>query len=165
MKRVLVMRHGKSSWENPRWSDLERPLLGKGRKRTKKIGRLLKKTGIRPDLILSSPAKRARQTAEIMREILGETIPVKEEQVIYFGDEDDLSDLLLGLSETVNTVLIVGHNPDLTDWVNRYKEEKIWNLPTSGIFGVAFDTERWEDLPLAGWEEILYVEPKGLSFM
>ncbi len=162
MKRVLVMRHGKSSWENPRWSDLERPLLRKGKRRTKKIGRFLKAQGIRPDLIVTSPARRAKETAMIMREILGETIPVREESVIYFGTGEDLFDVLSGLPETADTVLLVGHNPDLTDWVNRYKEEKIWNLPTSGIFGVEFDALSWNELIAAKWKELFYGEPKRL---
>jgi len=163
MKRVFVIRHGKSSWENPSWKDIERPLLKKGVKRTKRVAKFLKSVGIKPDLILTSPAKRARLTAGILRDVLGEDIPVRTEDVIYYGDSDDLDTLLYGLDNDVDTVFIVGHNPDLTDWVNRYKDEEIWNLPTSGTFGVAFHTDKWEDIPLADYEEILYVEPKMLK--
>ncbi len=163
MKRVFVIRHGKSSWENPAWKDLERPLRKKGKKRTERIAKFLKVNGFRPDIIITSPAKRAKMTAKIIREIWNNEIPVVEEKLIYHGDENDLEHILYGLDNGIETVYIVGHNPDLTDWVNRYKNPPIWNLPTSGVFGVTFHTRKWEDLPLAGFKEILYLEPKMLK--
>jgi len=163
MKQVFVIRHGKSSWENPLWKDIERPLLKKGVKRTKRVGKFLRAAGFKPDLILTSPAKRARMTARILRDLWNEDIPLRKEDIIYYGDSDDLDTLLYGLDDSVNTVFIVGHNPDLTDWVNRYKRPSIWNLPTSGAFGVKFYADSWEDLPLAPFEEIVYVEPKMLK--
>ncbi|NPA42553.1 MAG: phosphohistidine phosphatase SixA [Chlorobi bacterium] len=162
MKKVFVMRHGKSSWENPAWSDIERPLLKKGIKRTKRVAEFLKANDIRPDLILTSPAKRALRTAEILSDIWG-GVPIRVEEKIYYGDSDDLDAILYGLDNNLDTVFLVGHNPDLTDWVNEYKENRIWNLPTSGVFGVAFDTDSWEDLPGAPYREIVYVEPKMLK--
>ncbi len=163
MKRVFVMRHGKSSWENPTWKDIERPLLKKGKKRTKRVAKFLKMNDLKPDLIISSPAKRARMTAKIVNEIWDNTIPMRIEPLVYHGDENDLDNLLYGLENDINTVMIIGHNPDLTDWVNRYKHPPIWNLPTSGVFGVEFLTDKWEDIPLAEFREILYLEPKMLK--
>jgi phosphohistidine phosphatase len=163
MKKVFVIRHGKSSWENPSWKDVERPLLKKGKKRTKRIAKFLKLNNFVPDLMLVSPAKRAKMTAKIINEVFDNTIPVREEKAVYYGDENDLDALLYGLDNKIKTVFIIGHNPDLTDWVNRYKRPEIWNLPTSGVFGVSFSTEKWEDIPLAGFKEILYLEPKMLK--
>ncbi len=162
MREVYVIRHGKSSWDIPEWTDLERPLRKKGKKRTAKVAKYLKKKGIKPQLILTSPAKRAKQTAKILREVLGEKIPIRTEKILYTGDEDDLETLLYGLDDDIQRVFIVGHNPDLTDWVNKYKDEKIYNLPTSGVFGVGFYAKKWNDLPWASWQELLYVEPKSL---
>ena len=161
MKQVFVIRHGKSSWENPHWKDIERPLMKKGRKRTKKIAAFLKSNAYVPDLILSSHAKRALETAGILSDVFG-GVPVDVESVIYDGNEEDLDDILMGLPEQITTVFIVGHNPDLTDWVNRFKEEKIYHFPTSAVFGVRFLTDRWEDVAVAPYEEILYAEPKKL---
>jgi len=115
MKQVFVIRHGKSSWENPGWKDIERPLLKKGIKRTKRIGKFLKNTGFRPDLILASPAKRAQMTAAILSDIWDGEIPVRTEDIIYYGDSEDLDTLLYGLDDRINTVFIIGHNPDRPD--------------------------------------------------
>jgi len=163
MKRVFIIRHGKSSWENPAWKDIERPLLKKGIKRTQRIARFLKAQGITPGLIITSPAKRARQTAQILSEHWQPPVPLQVEDKLYFGESEDIDTLLYGLDNSIDTVFIVGHNPDLTDWVNQYKSEPIWNLPTSGTFGIAFHTARWEDIPAAPYEEIVYVEPKMLK--
>ncbi|NPA45602.1 MAG: phosphohistidine phosphatase SixA [Chlorobi bacterium] len=163
MKEVYVIRHGKSSWEIPEWSDEERPLRKKGKKRTQKVAKYLKKKGIVPQLILTSPAKRAKQTAKILREVLGEKIPVRTEKILYTGDEDDMEALLYGLDDKIERVFVVGHNPDLTDWVNKYKDEKIFNFPTSAVFGVGFYAKKWPDLPWASYQELLYVEPKRLK--
>jgi phosphohistidine phosphatase len=162
MKRVFVIRHGKSSWENPSWKDFERPLLKKGKKRTKRVARFIRFSGYTPDLILTSPAVRAKMTADILASVWG-NVPVREEEIIYTGDENDLETLLYGLDNSLNTVFLVGHNPDLTDWVNLYKTKKIWNFPTSAAFGVEFYTDKWEELPVSRWGEIFYVEPKMLK--
>jgi len=162
MREVYVIRHGKSSWKIPSWTDKERPLKNKGRKRTAKVAKYLKKQGVKPDLIITSHAKRAKQTAKILQKILGRDIPLQIEKKLYTGDEEDIYDLLFGLDDNVHKVFVVGHNPDLTDWVNRYKDKKIINLPTSGVFGVGFYARSWKDLPWASWQELLYVEPKSL---
>ncbi len=163
MKEVFVVRHGKSSWENPSWKDVERPLLKKGKKRTERIAKFLFLNGFKPDLILTSHAKRARMTAKILAGYWEEDIPVQVEEIIYHGDENDLETLLYGLDNRIKRVFIIGHNPDLTDWVNKYKEEPIWNLPTSGVFGIRFKTAKWENIALADYREILYLEPKMLK--
>ena len=160
MREVYIIRHGKSSWKIPSWTDKERPLKNKGRKRTAKVAKYLKKRGIKPDLIITSHAKRAKQTAKILQKILGKDIPIRVEKILYTGDEENIFDLLYGLDDKIQRVFIVGHNPDLTDWVNRFKDKKIMNLPTSGTFGVGFYAEKWDDLPWASWQELLYVEPK-----
>ena len=162
MREVYIVRHGKSSWELPSWSDRERPLKKKGRKRTEKVAKFLKKKGVKPDIIITSHAKRAKQTAKILRKVLGDDIPVRVEKILYTGDEENINDLLYGLDDDVQRVFIVGHNPDLTDWVNRYKEEKIMNLPTSAVFGIGFYAKKWNDIPWASWQELIYVEPKML---
>ena len=163
MKEVFVIRHGKSSWENPSWKDIERPLLKKGKKRTERIAKFLFLNGFKPDLILTSHAKRARMTAKIIAGYWNENIPVRIEKIIYHGDENDMESLLYGLDNRFNRVFIVGHNPDLTDWVNKYKEEPIWNLPTSGVFGVQFKTSKWVNIAMSDFREIFYLEPKMLK--
>ncbi len=162
MREVYIIRHGKSSWKIPSWTDKERPLKNKGRKRTSKVAKYLKKRRIKPDLILTSHAKRAKQTAKILAKVLGGDIPVRVEKILYTGDEENMMDLLYGLDDKIQRVFIVGHNPDLTDWVNRFKDKKIMNLPTSGVFGVGFYAKSWNDIPWASWQELLYVEPKEL---
>lgn len=153
MKTLYVMRHAKSAWGEPGLDDFERPLLEKGKKRTRTIIEYLKKKDVKPGLLLSSPAVRALQTAQIMLHGLGmDKEALRIEKSMYTSDSEQLEDLFFDLPSTVDEILMVGHNPAVTNFVNRFIDAKIDALPTSGTVALAFDIKDWED--------VLNVKPK-----
>ena len=147
MKQLYIARHAKSSWDDFTISDHERPILGKGRRKTEKVANTLKSKAILPELIISSTAQRAKETALLLAKGLG----YPEDKIvfnknIYHASDDEVLRELYGLDNTIKSVMIVGHNPTLTDVVNRFSKEMIDNLPTSAVAAVTFKTDKWENI-------------------
>jgi phosphohistidine phosphatase len=164
MKTFYITRHAKSSWEDFSLPDHERPLLPKGRRKTRLVAQKLKETGNVPGLIISSSAKRARQTAEILAEVFaypGEKIVINK--ALYLASDDRMLEQLYGIDNMVDSVMIVAHNPGLTDLVNNFTKDYIANLPTSGVAKVVFDTDRWEDIDTAKHHLEFILTPKMLG--
>lgn len=158
------MRHGKSSWDDYGLSDHERKLLDIGKEKTKKVADFLKEKGIKPDLILSSTATRAHNTSKIVAQILEYPIDeIKTSRDIYHADDNDIFDALFALDNSVNSVLIFGHNPTFTDFVNNFKEIEIDNLPTSGFAAISFSTDKWENIPNSKHKFEFLISPKMLK--
>ncbi len=156
MKRLYIIRHGKASQQM--MPDIKRPLIEKGIKRTRKFAKKLKETGVQPDLIVSSPAVRAYQTAEILADIFDyPKDKIYINQYFYFHEEEAVLSQLMGLPDSVNTVFITGHNPVWTDLADRFMQEEIWHLRTSGIAGVAFDTNTWKDILKAPGKDLILI--------
>lgn len=164
MKTVYIVRHAKSSWDFPHLSDHERPLLEKGKKRTRLINDFLIKNKISADLIVSSHAVRAHETAKIIaRAIDYPQDAIRIDRMIYHSNADRLIDQFYDLSNDFESVMLVGHNPTLTNFANHYLEEKIEWLPTSGVVCIEFDTDKWEDISMAKYRTIFTVYPKMLK--
>jgi phosphohistidine phosphatase len=164
MKTLYVVRHAKSSWEDMSLSDHDRPLLPIGEKKTKRIVNYLKGKGVLPDLFISSSATRAYETARIIAKGLGypEEKIVKEPN-LYHASDDDILKELYGLDNDIDSVMIFGHNPTLTYFVNRYLDHTIFNLPTSGLAGIVFETDKWEKIGGAKNHIQFFVTPKMLK--
>ncbi len=112
MKRLLLMRHAAPGGKQPGISDHDRPLHSSGEEQAKRIGRLIKKEGARPDLILSSTAERAKRTAELVSESCGSDLPWLVPELYLAGPEEWLRQLG-PLPDEYGTVMVVGHNPGL----------------------------------------------------
>ena len=150
MKTVYIVRHAKSSWKEMDLTDEQRPLLEKGKKRTKKVIDFLHEKKVKVDYIISSHAVRALETAKILAHALGYPIDqIKVDPHVYISDGQRIFNQFYDLSEKHDSVMIVGHNPALTDFVNHFLDPRIENLPTSGIVSISFDTDRWEEIPTA----------------
>jgi len=163
MKTLYIIRHAKSSWENPGLADDERPLIQKGVKRTLKIARYLKDKHIKADLLISSHAIRAHDTAKIIAGFIG----ISEDKIVissklYHGSADHIYNELFGLPDSIDSVMIFGHNPTFTSFANHFLDEKIDWLPTSAVVSISFDTSRWDNIPLAGKTINFVVYPKSL---
>ena len=144
MKSIYIVRHAKSSWDPPDLSDEERPLLEKGIQKTFKVIEYLNDHRIKADLILSSPAVRARETARL----IAKGIRYPEEKItlmtqIYHFDREYLLSELCGLSDEIQSVMIVGHNPGVTQFASYLTGKETEWLPTSGIAGIDFSTDQW----------------------
>jgi phosphohistidine phosphatase len=160
MKQLYILRHGKSSWEQPLAADFDRPLLPKGEKRTRKIAAYLLEKGMIPGLIVSSPAKRAAQTARIVADLLNSRIVFDEN--LYHAHSAAIADIIAAQSDDTGSLMIVGHNPGLTSFANEYMQAEIDWLPTSGLAAATFDTGKWTDLPLAGIVNSFVITPKTI---
>jgi phosphohistidine phosphatase len=164
MKTLSLMRHAKSSWKDAELNDLDRPLLEKGLRRTRTIIAHLQEKSFSPEYILCSHARRSLETARIMAHAFGiEDEFFRIEKNLYTDSADDYFDRLFDLPEKINHVLMVGHNPSITNFVNAYLKQKIDYLPTSGIVILSFDTGKWEELPMAQSRTMLVAYPKMLK--
>lgn len=162
MQRVLVMiRHAKSSWANPLQSDFERPLNDRGKKEAPEMAHKLKQAGIMPDLVICSTAKRTRQTAKRICEVLGyELAKVRWEEKLYHCIPSVFEELLYEVGEKVKTVFIIAHNPGITEFVNQLSPSfSIDNMPTCGIACARFDAAEWNLFSTEKKEVFLFEYP------
>ena len=164
MKTLYLVRHAKSSWDNPGLRDFDRPLNGRGIHDAPRMGVWLKEQNITPDLILSSPAKRAVTTARLLLKGLGlEDDIIQTDERIYLASPDGMLKLISELDMHANHLFLVGHNPGHTDLANRLSEVHIDNLPTAAIFAVSFDINRWSELKPRAGRFLFFQSPKNLS--
>jgi phosphohistidine phosphatase len=164
MKTLYLMRHAKSSYEEPGVSDADRPLIQKGINKTKLIVDFLLKRETRIDLMVSSPAVRAYETARILAEGLFYPInKIKTDRKIYDGYYDRILDIIYGTSNDVNSLMIFGHNPTMTHLANLFLHPGMENMPTSCVVCLSFNTEKWEDIPSAEAVQEFIIFPKMLK--
>jgi len=163
MKKLYLVRHAKSSWEEPGGSDIDRPLLEKGIRRTMKVIRFLKEHAVKIDLMISSPAVRAFQTAVLIANGIGYPEDnIRIERKIYDGYYDRILDLIYSTSDEFNSLMILGHNPTITRLANLFLNPGIDLLPTTGTICISFDTEKWASVPLVDPVNEFIVFPKML---
>lgn len=138
-KTLYIARHAKSSWDDMSLTDSERPLNKRGKRDAPFMADRLKEKGIKPELILSSPAKRAKKTAKHYHEALGGEL--KYDERIYEASLMSLIHLVQEAFEVVDNVMIVGHNPGLTVLNDRFSNKSIYNIPTAAIVCIEFKGE------------------------
>jgi phosphohistidine phosphatase len=164
MKTLYLMRHAKASWEEPGVSDFNRPLVSKGVKKTRLVIDYLKQRGTVIDLMISSPALRALETAKLIA--TGLNYPenrIKTDRKIYDGYYDRILDIIYGTPNDVRSLMIFGHNPTITNLANLFLHPGIENMPTSCIVCLSFNAPGWEQIPAVPCEEEFIVFPKMLS--
>ena len=159
MKTLFVLRHAKSSWENPDWSDFERPLNSRGLDAARFIGELIYERALQPQIIVSSPAKRAKQTAILVKEIAEVSKPVKFDERIYEASPHALFNLIREFDEKWESVLIVGHNPGFENLVRMLTTEAV-SMPTAALARINLDIENWHDLETNSNELEFLIRPK-----
>ncbi len=161
MKTLYIVRHAKSSWKFPELDDIDRPLSKRGKRNAPEMGLRLARRGIRPGLLMSSPAKRALSTAaKIAAVIQYPKNKIKIDSSLYHGMEEDILDVIRHLPDDLNDLMIFGHNPGLTDFVNTLSGAQIYNVPTCGIAAITFDTGHWKDVGKVPGKLIFFDYPK-----
>jgi len=145
MKTVLLLRHGKSKRGPEYADDFERPLAKRGKRDAERMGEFLVEQDLVPELILSSPAERARDTAARCAEAASCSDVLRFERSLYFGGEEAYLSLLWALEDTVSRVLFVAHNPDLEDVVEELAHRYV-RMPTAALARIDADAEQWGDL-------------------
>jgi len=161
VRRVLLLRHGKAKRGSEYEVDFDRPLAGRGKRDARRMGELLAGRDLVPDLVISSPARRARRTAERCAEAAGYEGEIWFVEALYSTGVDAYIGLLSDLDASVGTVLFIGHNPDIAEMVEALSRS--WSrMPTSALACVEFDVESWDEVtPGAG--KLAWVEtPRDL---
>lgn len=144
MKTLLVLRHAKSSWDYPELSDFDRPLSKRGEAAAPFMGELMNSKGLEPDLIVSSPAKRARTTAEKAADAGGFEAPVELDERIYGAGANTLAYIIAGFDDGAETAMIVGHNPGFEDLVGALTGERP-RFPTAALAVIDLDISVWSE--------------------
>lgn len=165
MKRTLVIiRHAKSSWANPLQSDFDRPLNDRGERDAPKMGERLKALGLLPDLIVSSTAKRAKQTAKRIAQGVGyRSEDIQWVDALYHCIPSVFPEVIAEISEVIQTLFVVAHNPGITEFANELSDQfRIDNMPTCSLVAVSFEANYWSDFHSAVKRVILFECPKKL---
>lgn len=170
MGRLHLLRHAKSSWDDPDQADLRRPLAPRGRKAVKALERYLRAMDVAPDLVLCSPALRAVQTWEGVAPGLPPETPVELDEVVYQAGAGELLGRLRRLPPEIDSVLVVGHNPGLEALVlglvaagdPRLRMRLETKFPT-GALAVLEVAVTWHDLRWGTATLVDYVVPRDLA--
>ncbi|MDH3364079.1 MAG: histidine phosphatase family protein [Gammaproteobacteria bacterium] len=164
MKTLTLVRHAKSSWKDTRLSDRERPLNKRGKRDAPVMGNRMIEHGIRPSLIISSPARRAWSTAKIIAAQISYPIEfLQRENGLYLASRDEILDIIVAQDNRFNNLMIVGHNPGLTDFANFLSPGLTNNLPTAGVVSVQIDQDDWNLYERPGTDLLVYDYPKKVS--
>jgi phosphohistidine phosphatase len=145
MKTLLVLRHAKSSWDDASLSDFERPLNGRGKRAAPFMGEVIKDRALEPDLILSSPAVRARETARLLAESSGYAGKIQHDTRMYEASPTTLQQVVAEVDNRFEAVMVVGHNPGMEGLV-RTLTGKSERMPTAALAVIDLDISDWSDL-------------------
>jgi phosphohistidine phosphatase len=159
MKTLFVLRHAKSSWENADLSDFERPLNKRGLEAAPLMGEVMKKNQFQPETILSSPAKRARQTAEIINEKAGINGEIKYEERIYEASPARLLEVISEQNDEIGSLVIVGHNPGLEGLV-RFTTGQSEPMPTAALAVIDLEITKWNEIDSSNGTLRTLIRPK-----
>ena len=163
MKTLLLLRHAKSNWKQPELADHDRPLNKRGKQTAPRMGSLLQDEDLIPDLILSSSAVRAQNTALLVAEACTYAGEIKQTRELYLADPQDYVDILRHVADKYTRVLVVGHNPGLEMLIEALTGEAT-SMPTAALAHIELSLKRWRDLDMDTECKLVNVWlPKGLG--
>ena len=176
MKRLLLLRHAKSSWEHPGLDDFERPLSPRGRKAAPKVGRYLRSENLRPDRVLCSPARRTEETWAAVAHELGGDVEMEFVPDLYLAPPSTFLTAMQTQPVEIQTLMLVGHNPgtqlsalrllntdpdpaaNTVDWA-RMREK----VPTGALIEITFDVDLWGEVDWGMGSLVRFVVPRSLE--
>ena len=161
-KLLYLVRHAKSSWSDPSLSDRDRPLNKRGRRAAPDMGRRLAAQDHLPELIISSPARRAFSTArKIAKELGYERSEIMTDESLYFSGTGGMLEFLENLDDGYQKVMIVGHNPAMTTLLNILSGSSIDNMPTCAVAVIDYPMASWSELRSTDGQLLAYDFPKN----
>jgi phosphohistidine phosphatase len=161
MKKLYLIRHAKSSWDDPGLSDFERQLNQRGKRDAPFMAKLLKKEKAKPDLIVSSSAVRALTTAHIFAEVFNyPSDKILSTEDIYETGLKELEKTVQEIDDDFSSVFLFGHNMAITSFANHLGNKFISNMPTCSIVGIKFDLTSWEKIERGTGKIFLFEYPK-----
>jgi phosphohistidine phosphatase len=158
MKQLLLIRHAKSSWNDPTLADFDRPLNDRGKKDAPEMAKRLSEKKIKINAFISSPAKRARQTCKhFAREFAVKKKNIVLDPRLYEAGQENFYAVIKDLKNKWDNVVIVSHNPGITSFANSLTETEIDDMPTCSVFAVKIDVKKWTDFR-AGKKEFWFFD-------
>jgi phosphohistidine phosphatase len=162
MKTLILVRHAKSSWPHEPHDDFDRPLNERGHRDAPEMARRLMARDLTVDLLVSSPARRAKKTAAYFADVLGfEKSAVVLISELYHPRQEVFSTVVNQLPDTASTVAIFSHNPGITDFINTLAEVRIDHVPTCAVFAVSANVNRWNDFLHQPGQFLFFDYPKA----
>jgi phosphohistidine phosphatase len=162
MKTLLLLRHAKSDWGDSSLRDFDRPLAPRGQRDAPRIGKALRKRGTLPDLIISSPAARARATVEAVMQTARLANEIEFDEAVYGASSAELMKLIRHLPERSACTLLVGHNPGFADLLGRLTGSHE-RMPTAALACIEFDIDHWEAVEDKKGRLVWLLSPKQLD--
>ncbi|NTU52331.1 MAG: histidine phosphatase family protein [Chlorobiaceae bacterium] len=146
MKVIYLVRHAKAGWHDPTIADFERPLTTRGHAEADSMSTHLLHQGIIPELLVSSPATRALETAQIFADTLGiETGEIRHNIDIYEGDTEALATIVQALDDAFETIMLFGHNPTISSLIRWLTGKPTDAMETCGIARIDLECDRWHE--------------------
>jgi phosphohistidine phosphatase len=162
MKTLVLVRHAKSSWDSPGLSDFDRPLNERGKKDAPEMAKRLKEKGIRPDLLVSSPAKRAKKTAKLFADEFNiDHDNIKLVDDLYLATQPAFHEAIASLDDEVETAILFSHNPGITEYVSLLTNVRVDGMPTCAAFAVLAETSDWKNFQHAEKKFLFFDYPKN----
>lgn len=161
MKLLYFIRHAKSSWKETGMTDRERPLNKRGERDAPFMANILKTRNIKPDLIITSDAVRAKMTAGIFAGVLG--YPKEEISIefdLYLASVHDFMKQIYSIDENVGRCFMVSHNPGISGIINYLTRTESVDMPTCAIFGIEFPFDSWKEIREGTGKPVLFEYPK-----
>lgn len=161
MKRLVLVRHAKSSWKDTSLSDFERPLNKRGKHDAPMMAKILHDNTISIELILTSPAKRAATTARFFLAEFGpQNVNIDFDDKIYEASTSDLIQIINNIDQNYKSAMLVGHNPGFTFLAEKLSGEYLGNIPTCGIAQIEFSVDEWKHISFNSGTLTHYDYPK-----
>ena len=161
MKYLFLTRHAKSSWSNPGLADIDRPLNERGKKAAPFMGKLIMDKGEKPELLISSPAYRAFSTAKAFGEAMGLVEnDIIINRTIYGAGAQQLLELVQNQDDLNKSIMLFGHNPTFTSFVNFLTSSNIMNVVTCGVVRIDFECSSWTEIDFGSGRLAYYEYPK-----
>ena len=162
MKTIYLVRHASAGWNNLKRTDFERTLNEQGRLDAAEMAARLIENGARPEIIISSPAARTLETADIFGEIMGFGMErVREEHAIYSGDVEALARIFTGLPQECGVAMLFGHNPTISLYASWLTGKESGQMETCGILRLDVQANSWSDAKGGSAETAWYLYPEG----
>jgi phosphohistidine phosphatase len=162
MKTIIVTRHAKSSWDNILQKDVDRVLNTRGQHDAPLMGNKLQQRNISVDVLISSNAARAVQTAKLIAPQINYPLQqITYEPKLYHASADTITDHIVCIDDAINTAMIVCHNPGITNWANEQVGYLIDNMPTCGMIAFTISETSWANFITAP-KQLLFIDfPKN----
>ncbi|MEE4197023.1 MAG: histidine phosphatase family protein [Bacteroidales bacterium] len=161
-KQLFIIRHGKSSWDYEQIRDIDRTLKQRGIIDGYLMAERLLSKQLIPQKIMVSPANRALHSATIIARVLGIPYPALEiVEELYFSDENTILQRIGQTSKSIDSLMVIGHNPVLTDLGNHFLNHSIDNIPTTGIVWLKFETADWLSINPKNLVDYFFDYPKN----